>query len=536
MQSVNEIFVVSSNLNILHEHCRDALKEEDSERLYDLLHHYQQIIRDEINRCLGTSTSIRSFSPTNDNIYSVTYTYFKKEIFWHVLELSIFLSLAKDTIVPKDDNFLYPVELVFMFVNLLEQSAFKQCVLSDVMLARAVQRRETTSNHIDKFNRLLEKTTIKWRFTTNYFRDLDREQTLIGTEYESKFHSTLQAYLAQQAESLPIIDTRVITSPTVSYAENKLHDSPQLSSQEIKIADIQNSALTSYEQGDVPVDYFAESSTLSEECNEEMLIWLILLSSEALFQRKNTSVLSDSVTELSVQQFEHVTARLNKLLCFFADRNNQLECEIESRLADVEGHTSSVSNAVEKLFSFTEDARKWTIQLMTEPEKCESRPVCFEFDSSLALSPVYEREEAGRSIVLVPEKAVLGYSQPLSIFRIADKAYEEPPIQKIKRFQEKFRQLFQDCQAERTYLKELLYVKCNQRDGLERCEQTDKEQRENLRRTKDEFELSIKEWQVWQQTMFGFLADLGKEVLEACEVAINPTVSEGADAKQEYRK
>lgn len=540
MESSNEVFILSEKLGILHEHSREALREENYDRFYDLLHNYQQIIRDEIKRCLGTSNDVKIFSQQEDKLYPSTFVYFRKEMLWHTIEFAIFLNLAKDTIVPgKEGDFLYPSEIAVMFIELLEASTLKQCVLSDVMLAEAIQRRETTASSVNQLNHLAEQTTYKWRFVLSTLGDLDKERELTDKQYLLRLPDVLRAYLISQGEHLSIANTKALVSPTLSSlsgAEKQSSESLNMALQASRDIDMQDSALVPYQEDSVYIDYFAESSALPEDCNEEMTVWLILLSSEVLLQQKiSMSFDGSSITELVLQQLGSIVRRTEKLSGLFSARNNQLETEIERRLSDVEGHVNTVANAVEKLFFFTENARKWTMQLMTKPETCDSMPVHFEFESSMMVSTTREEVPEERLIVLTPKAGMPGYSQSLSLFRIADQTYEEPPQQKLKNLQEKLRQLFQACQAERVYLKELLYIRFNQKSGLDLCEKTDKEQSTNFQRTKNEFELAIGEWQIWQKDMFGYMAGFEREVFEANDVATDLN-SGGLHAGKEFRK
>lgn len=540
MKSSNEVFILSEKLGILHEHCRETLQEKNHDRLYDFLHNYQQIIRDEITRCLGTLDHIKIFSQQQDKLYPTTFFYFRKEILWHIIEFSIFLSLAKDVfILKRDANFLYPSEIAAMFIELLEVSTLKQCVLSDVMLAEAIQKQETTANNVNQFNHLAEQATDKWRFTVSALSDLDREQELADKQYLIRLSDALCVYLASQAECLSIANTKALVSPTgpsLSGVEKQSYEPSKMVLQVTRANELQDSALIPYQEDSIYVDYFSESSALPEECNEEMIAWLILLSAELSLQQKiDASFESSSITELGLQQLDHIVRRTTKLCSLFSARNNQLEAEIERKLSDVEGHVNMVASAVEKLYLFTEDARKWTMQLMTKPETCDSRPVYFEFESSVMVLPTREEAHEGRLVVLTPRTQAPGYSQSLSLFRILDQAYEESPQQKLKNLQEKFRQLSQDCQTERAYLKELLYVRFNQKSGLDLCEKTGKEQSGNFQRTKNEFELAIGEWQIWQKTMFGYMAEFEKEVFEVSEVKADASLGE-PHAGKEFRK
>ncbi|PJD93343.1 MAG: hypothetical protein CK424_02870 [Legionella sp.] len=586
MKSGNEVFILSEKLGILHEHCREAFQEESHDRFYDLLHNYQQLIRDEIERCLGTSNHIKIFSPHENRLYPSTFIYFRKEILWHTIEFSIFLSLSQVTIVPREDNgFLYPSELAVMFTELLDASLLKQCVLSDVMLAEAIQRRETTTDSVNQFNHLAEKSAYKWRVVLSALGDLDKEQELTDTQYLHHLPDILRVYLTNQSEYFSIENIRALVSPTESpltgvkkQASNLLNTSLQMT----QVFEIQNSLLVPYQEDRICIDYFSESSALSEECHEEMMVWLILLSSEVLLHQKidtsfnensisrvrtqqsrhimqqlgyvmrldseellqqnietsleiDMSADASSIREWRLQQLDYLVRRVANLLALFSARNNQLEVEIERKLSNVEEHVNIVTNAVEKLYSFTEDARKWTMQLMIKPETCDSRSAHFEFESSMMVSTTREEVPEERLIVLTSRPEAPGYSQSLSLFRITDQAYEESPQQKLKNLQEKLRQLFRDCQAERVYLKELLYVRFNQESGLDLCEKIGKEQSADFQRTKNDFELAIGEWQVWQKTMFGYMAEFERDIFEKNEKMTDSNLG-GPHAGKEFRK
>jgi hypothetical protein len=544
MKASNEQFILSEKLDIFHEHCRVALQEQEQERLYDLLYNYQKIIRDEIKRCLGTSDKINTFSPQKHQFYSATFLYFRKEILWHIVEFSLFLSLAKDTILSrKDGDFLYPSEIVVMFIELIEASTFKQCVLSNAALVAALQKRETTETSVEQFNHLAEQTAKKWRFILSQVGGLDQERDLTDEQYRQSLPDALRVYFTEQSEHLPTANIKVLASSTNSAG--KQLSEPEKSALQVKPSSKPQDSLVPYQKGSADIDYFSESIALPEECSEEMMVWLILLNSELLLQRKiaksfddasiATNVDGSSMPELVLQQLDYVVRRVSKLFDFFVARNDQLETEIERRLSDVTEHVKLVADAVEKLFLFVDDARKWTKQLVTKPETCEQRPIHFEFESSVIAPPTREETSEERLMIVVKKEHAPGYSQSLSLFVTPNQSYKESPQQKFKNLQEKFRHLFQDCQAERAYLKELLYVRCNRKDGLDLCEKTDQEQSMSFNRTKNDYELTITEWQAWQKNMFGHVAELEKIILEANTVASMSNLG-GYDAGKECRK
>lgn len=264
-----------------------------------------------------------------------------------------------------------------------------------------------------------------------------------------------------------------------------------------------------------------EKMHLPRECKEETMLWVLLMSSEVvIFKRTVHFLLREILTLHLIQSLESTLERLHTLLNLLKIRNNQLENEIDRGLSVLEQQVKETHDRVEEFFDFTEKAKQWTLQLFSRPQRCEFEPFSINelADVELGCSSavdcekfIYTQNPMSTDVVeispctLQPKHVICAETKLMS--DISDDAILSDAFlsERYQSCEEKFIDLFLECQTEQEYLREFLFLCFDENTGLESCKRRSGEQKSSFDATRSESDLSVQEWQTWQQKMFSYL-------------------------------